>query len=767
MAAESGLSSAARNHPFRLEVQDVTPVSASLLWSLRPPPLSAIPRNLFRHPKQARPSMHHQASASNASSTSSSSQLPRNQANRLANEAGVTATRSVNRKVTKVSLRNVSPSKRSRIIKQQQTASHGIDSEEWPSDDGATAVDEDEMRDDDEADQEKTLDEDPTRQHADDHSAPSETSEDGLGAARIFESDVSVCVNGVPWSQVVMGDRGADEAFIVVYGLLPSREYQLMLSVQGKPSALLALATTAEHEEKQGAQLETPHAGTSVTRPAQVGLRTHTPPMQDTEASPLEGSAEQGGGMPISSTASASSALVAGAATTAAIQASIRRARKDASRAESALRGEIEAIKRGLERMSDVDHRSKQKVLALQESIRQATLHAKDIHEEAIFVEGERESWDAKEREREDELSEVRAAVEDNLRMGDGRIKQDEEEVEAMEKELQKVSRALDERWAARERLEKEKVVEVEQEMQRVQREIESLLRPSAMHQHANYSPYSTAPLMYPLGQTATSFAPSQGTSRGSKTRGPARGGHRSVSNPAMGGSSRKNQNRLRPQGQASHSYAADETMSELHGSSSSSTHGSLLNPHNPEFVPSNASPVVNKSLMLPHVDYSPSTSSRFAYASPPLHKMEHSEFERRGSLGPTGLSPHANTVALAPPGLPWSVASPNATGTGPSPWPKANVTASPPLSHDIWGAPASSTASPPRQHGLHTKTSVPFGLNASLLRGSPSFAQGTARTDDLKPFLHVPYEDEARGASAPVSPSHPSSHTFARRHEE
>lgn len=51
---------------------------------------------------------------------------------------------------------------------------------------------------------------------------------------RAFDSGVSVSVNGVPWTHVVLADRGGDEAVIVVYGLLPNREYDIDLAVGGK-----------------------------------------------------------------------------------------------------------------------------------------------------------------------------------------------------------------------------------------------------------------------------------------------------------------------------------------------------------------------------------------------------------------------------------------------------------------------------------------------------------------------------------------------------
>jgi hypothetical protein len=728
-------SAAVRNHPFRLEVQDITPVSASILWSLRPPPLSAIPRTLLRQQKQPLQQRHHHTSPSNTSSASSSTtQASRFPVNRLAGEAGVTATRSVNRKVTKVTLRNISPNnKTARLSRQGQLNASNIESEEWPSDDEITAVDDDEQRDDDDADNERTLDDDSNRLNPDDCS---EASEDGTASAKIFDSGVSVCVNGVPWSQVMMGDRRADEAFMVVYGLSPSREYELLLKVQGgeqQQSAVVAVSTAADPEERSVAPaVQQASASIEQTRnaaPSSSTLRTHTPPMQDTDASPIDGPSESSG-FPLVPAATTSTNVSA-----AAIQASIRRARKDASRAESALRSEIEAIKRGLERMSDVDHRSKQKVLALQESIRQATQHAKEIEEEASEVEAERGEWEKKEREKEEELQDVKRIVEENIRQGDAKTKQDDEEVEAVEKELQKITKVLEDKWHSKLRIERERVAEAEQELMRVQMEIDNLLRPQQYSQHGNhfYSPVSQA-----------GSVPSQGglmSSRG-KGRAPLKSssGNRSTSSPAVAApTSRKTYNRLRGQG---YSNASDEVPYEYQGASSSSTHGSTLNPHNPEFIPASASPVVSK-VGVP--EYSPSPASRFAFYNRDHDSASHSPMA------------HLNTPSSAP----WSTtsASPNQT-VGVPYWSTSTMNPSPTLGHDIWGAPPGNSSplasihQSPALSSLHTQTSIPFNMNKPPLRSPTHAASPSDESHQRFPSFNLPREDHQRRGSEPVSPS-------------
>ncbi|UZJ54879.1 hypothetical protein CBS101457_004199 [Exobasidium rhododendri] len=758
--AASGSTSIARNHhPYRLEVQEITPVSVSILWSLRPPPLSAIPRNFFRQQKQQASAPHHQATLSNGSSTSSSSQLAKTPLIRAANEQGGTSTKNANRKANKITLRNTSPSKRGRLAKQSQMApNQGAESEDWPSDDGATAVDEDEVREDDYVDHERTLDNEGARMHQDDYS---EASDDGAVSAKFFDSGISVCVNGVPWSQVVMGDRGTDEAFVVVYGLLPSRDYELLFSVEGKQQQSQTLALYTKPAEKEEiipssttspiVVVEQPPRNVPVTATgvqASNSLRTHTPPMQDTDANPLELPSEQGITSLNAAGVSGGSATVP---STSNIQASLRRARKDASRAESALRSEIEAIKRGLERMSDVDHRSKQKVLALQESIRQATLHTKEIDEEAILIESEREMWKGRERERAAEAGEIQKRVEERLREGDAKIKKDNDEIELVERELQSVTKVLEEKRSRRDRLQKEKMAEVELELQRIEVEIESLLQPSTVQPSDYYHNYGNVPLQ---GQPNASFIPAPLFNRGSKARGGGgvRGGNRAASNPIPSGPHRRNnQTRQRGQGQPVHSSTSDDMVYDLQGSASSSTHGSVLNPNNPEFVPAYSSPNITKPTSLSIADQSPSANSRFAFSSTPFYNHVDFDAESRSSLGHASLSPRVNTLAVnsaMSTNSPWSSNAPNATST----WSSAIASSSPTLNHDVWkssNAVSSSlaktnnnttSAAPFAFHSssspLHNKTSVPFGLDVSSLRGgtSPAFAVGNRAMEDKAP---------------------------------
>lgn len=197
------------------------------------------------------------------------------------------------------------------------------------------------------------------------------------------------------------------------------------------------------------------------------------------------------------------------------LTAELRQARKEASRAEQALRNEIEAIKKSLDRTSAVDHRSKQKVLALQESIRQANQSAKDIAEEAEVVESEQESWEAKEKEAVEKESAAREKAESAEAAAAEKIKAEEDLTAAAEKELAGVQKTLNARTSEVEKLEEGRLAELEAQLAELEAEVEKMKGAS--------TPPLAEPMRWSRGVLephAPPFQPGQGLASGNAGRG-------------------------------------------------------------------------------------------------------------------------------------------------------------------------------------------------------------------------------------------------------
>lgn len=229
-------------------------------------------------------------------------------------------------------------------------------------------------------------------------------------------------------------------------------------------------------------------------------------------------------------------------ASRAALTAELRKARKETSRAESALRNEIEAIRRGLDRMSGADHRSKQKVLALQESIRQATLHAREFDDEATEVEDERDGWESKEKAVGEELEAVRKELEKSDAHRTKVMRADEVMMAELERELEQASQKLAGLDEERSKMEKETLVQLEAEIARIQRETERILRPSPKELLKNFdhptqyphhylpaaplAPGSQGPTPHPPAQAPALVRPAPGLQRGPQAGPASQRGH-------------------------------------------------------------------------------------------------------------------------------------------------------------------------------------------------------------------------------------------------
>lgn len=127
----------------------------------------------------------------------------------------------------------------------------------------------------------------------------------------------------------------------------------------------------------------------------------------------------------------------------------MKQSRRDSSKTENSIKNEIEILKKSLEKNQNLDHRNKQKVLALQESIKQ-------INESIQLIDMEREELERKQEEGKNSTS-----------SGEGGGKENEinleklEEIEALKlKNSREEYEILENSWKEREELLKKKEVE-------------------------------------------------------------------------------------------------------------------------------------------------------------------------------------------------------------------------------------------------------------------------------------------------------------------
>ncbi|SPO20098.1 uncharacterized protein UTRI_00493_B [Ustilago trichophora] len=482
------------HHPYRIELLDVTPVSVSLLWSTRPPPLSAIPLEVVNSQLRKRVKPRSSASTANRSSSPhrtsaratavspsptsataaavSKSRIPAAaQASTPTNPSqpletpisklteGLVATRSLNRKVTKIRLRApptvaAQPRRSSNSSAPSDSAHNSAnDDDAWPSDDAATAVEDE----------------------AGSASDASDSGYEGAPDARhhvtsVFKDRVSVTVNGQDWSHVLLGERGSHEAIVVIFGLDPESDYDVQFLVKvgldGTHDAFRAsLRTRAERESSRS--MDSSPAIRSASPSPLSRLPVSAPELDAVEPAPRRLAVLQ-------------AELEASEALKASLIADVKKARKESSKQEAGLRHEIDAVKRGMDRMSATDHRSRQKVLALQELIKQTTIHTKEIHEQAEITEKEQPEWEEQDAKLEADVEALRKEVEAEEAAAQAEWDKDEAALAVLEKELRSFEATAKALEAERDELRDDKLASVRAEIEKVKEQAkEAFNRPA------------------------------------------------------------------------------------------------------------------------------------------------------------------------------------------------------------------------------------------------------------------------------------------------
>ncbi|SPO42775.1 uncharacterized protein PSANT_00458 [Moesziomyces antarcticus] len=549
-----------QHHPYRIELLDLTPVSVSLLWSTRPPPLSAIPlevvnsqlrkrvRSRTPHTSAVRSSSPHSTSAratavspSPTSATSAAVNKTRSapgaqhasDANPISKLTdGLVATRSLNRKVTKIRLRApptvpAQPRRSSNSSAPSDSAHNSAnDDDAWPSDDGATAVDDE----------------------AGSASDASDSGYEGASDARhhiasVFKDRVSVTVNGQDWSHVLLGERGSHEAIVVIFGLEPESDYDIQFLVKagldGAHDAFRASFRTRADRDPSRSLESSPAPLQSATSAATSAVRPASPsplgrvPLSAPELDPVE--------PPPQRLAVLQAELEASEALKASLIAEVKRARKESSKQEAGLRHEIDAVKRGMDRMSATDHRSRQKVLALQELIKQTTIHTKEIHEEAEQTETQQPDWEQQDSDIGTQVDELRSEVEAEEAAAQAEWDKDEAALAALEKELKALEATAKSLETERDELRDDKLASVHNDIQKVKDQAKDALnRPPG---HAGGARRGGAAAVFPArggghrhasGPSHTAaFAPGAKGKQGARGGKAGSFGNRAASSPA------------------------------------------------------------------------------------------------------------------------------------------------------------------------------------------------------------------------------------------
>ncbi|KAL0958121.1 hypothetical protein HGRIS_000290 [Hohenbuehelia grisea] len=279
---------------------------------------------------------------------------------------------------------------------------------------------------------------------------------------------LSVNVNQAVWPKVFIRiDDKVDEAIIIVHGLQPGRQYDIDLGLvhDGQNSNIRQQVIT------------------DVTLSSSVEeIQSVDPPQSEPAASP---GSSVSGSPPETHTLSSSSftledrlaqlqsELAELNAEQETLTTSLKSARRDAQKADAALRAEIEALKRTSEKNVVAEHRAKQKVLALQEAVKRAHNATREIEALVVEVEEVLPGLKKQSKAKEVEYARVKDRAEKAQKEKDKQKQKVQKRIEARKGEISTLNNKLEKLGGKREKLEKTVILDLEQQLREIELEIE------------------------------------------------------------------------------------------------------------------------------------------------------------------------------------------------------------------------------------------------------------------------------------------------------
>ncbi|KAF5390105.1 hypothetical protein D9757_003848 [Collybiopsis confluens] len=312
--------------------------------------------------------------------------------------------------------------------------------------------------------------------------------------ASALAGGLSVEVDRSSWRRVFIRiDDKADEAVIIVYGLMPGRQYEIVLELVqgGQTNSIRQQVTTEDTDPKDASHpSETEVAHKSVTPAAASGSgggggenngpsTTPRPTTPDNSTTVPQPATSPGYGFApltledrITQLQHTLSLLNSEQSS---VNAAIKTSRRDAQKADANLRSEIEALKRASERYLSSEQRSKQKVLALQEAVKRTQMSSKEMEASLEEVNRQLPGLNEGKHEKEEEHKKV---TEEANRVGREKDEEEEQErkrIEVMKNEMNALVKQLEKLETKKEKLESTVIKELEEQLENVELEMEML----------------------------------------------------------------------------------------------------------------------------------------------------------------------------------------------------------------------------------------------------------------------------------------------------
>ncbi|KAK7046630.1 hypothetical protein R3P38DRAFT_2874827 [Favolaschia claudopus] len=281
--------------------------------------------------------------------------------------------------------------------------------------------------------------------------------------SEVLAKGLSVNVNSATWKGVYIRiDDKTDEAVIIIYGLMPGKKYDIDLAlVQG--GQIRRQVVTDDLEPNSTSVPEADSASFDTDSPPSTSPMPSTPPL----AAPhpqltLEDRLNQ-----------LQRTLSAITSERDSLTSSLKAARRDAQKADAALRSEIEILKRASEKHTVAEHRARQKVLALQEAAKRAQISTHEMEELVVEVEAELPSLRECRAEKEDAYGKVKAEADRARKEREREEEKERRKLDHMKGELTGLNNKMERLTGKREKLESSVIPDLEEQLREIELEIE------------------------------------------------------------------------------------------------------------------------------------------------------------------------------------------------------------------------------------------------------------------------------------------------------
>ena len=151
---------------------------------------------------------------------------------------------------------------------------------------------------------------------------------------------------------------------------------------------------------------------------------------------------------------------------------SLKTTRRDAQRTDAAIRADIETLKRASDKFASVEHRARQKVLALQETVKQTLAAAADIGTAVTDIETSLPALREQQAEADKELKTAKQQATQAREERETLERQEKKRIDGLQSELAGLGSKLEKINGKREKLENSTIPDLEEELRRIEEEI-------------------------------------------------------------------------------------------------------------------------------------------------------------------------------------------------------------------------------------------------------------------------------------------------------